>query len=66
MDVGNCGGASLCDLGLAGCIRAEQARAGDGCQRPLVPRIVEAILPRRCTDNARYLHTFPPVCLLLA
>ena len=35
---------------------AEPRPAGDGCQRPLVPRIVEAILPLRRTVNARLLH----------
>jgi hypothetical protein len=29
-------------------------RASDDCQRPLVPRIVGAILPLRYTDNAHY------------
>ena len=35
IDVGDCGGNLGGDLGLAGCSRAEQARAGDGWQRPL-------------------------------
>ena len=46
-------------------------RASDGCQRPLVPRIVGAILPLRYTDNARILLVNPhmpkyvcPTCLL--
>ena len=33
-------------------------RASDGCQRPLVPRIVGAILPLRYTDNARFVAWF--------
>jgi hypothetical protein len=28
--------------------------AANYLQRLLVPRMIEAILPRRCTDNARY------------
>ena len=52
---GNCGGTSLCYLGLAGCIRTEQARAGACLQLALVPRMIEAILPLRYTDNARFL-----------
>jgi hypothetical protein len=51
---GNCGGTSLCYLGLAGCIRTEQARAGACLQPALVPRMIEAILPLRYTDNARF------------
>ena len=34
----------------------EPRRAGDGFQRPLVPRIVEILLLPRYTDNARYLY----------
>src|SRR2546428_338601 len=36
-------------------VRAVFLPDSDGFQRPLVPRIIEAILPLRCTDNARIL-----------
>jgi hypothetical protein len=36
--------------------RAEPPLAGNGFQRLLQRRMVEAILPFRCTDNARFLY----------
>jgi hypothetical protein len=43
----------LAALRALGDAPAQQARAGDGGQRPLVPRLIEVILPLRYMDNAR-------------
>jgi hypothetical protein len=40
---------------------AEQRLAADCLQPTLVPRIIEAILPLRYTDNARYVHRLKTV-----
>jgi len=39
---------------LPALLRVEPRHAGDWLQRPLVLRIVRAILPHRCPKTARY------------
>jgi hypothetical protein len=46
---------------LPALLRAEPRHAGAWLQRPLVPRIPEAILPLRYMDNARILLANPQV-----